>query len=304
MRRLLLILLLALAAAAAYLLFQRSGPGRAVYAVDQPGNGAACLGNTRFAVIGDFGDAGAPAADVAALVAAWQPDFIVTTGDNNYPDGAAQTIDANIGRYYGAFIGNYQGAYGPGAAANAFFPALGNHDYRTPDAQPYLDYFTLPGDERTYDVRRGPVQLFILDSNPENENGRSPTSAQAVWLRAGLAASAAPWRLVVLHHPPYTSGRTHSDNRALQWDFAGWGATAVLAGHEHLYERLQLDGIPYFVNGSGGRSLYPFGRPRAGSAVRYNRDYGAMLVTAGERCLNFSFYSRAAELIDSHTLTR
>ena len=54
---------------------------------------------TRFAVIGDFGLAGQPEADVAALVKSWEPDLIITTGDNNYPDGEAETIDDNIGQY-------------------------------------------------------------------------------------------------------------------------------------------------------------------------------------------------------------
>ncbi len=53
-----------------------------------------------FAVIGDFGAAGPDEARVADLIRARDPDFIITTGDNNYPDGAAETIDANIGRVF------------------------------------------------------------------------------------------------------------------------------------------------------------------------------------------------------------
>ena len=83
---------------------------------------------TRFAVIGDFGLAGQPEADVASLVKSWEPELIITTGDNNYPDGEAETIDDNIGQYYQAFIYPYHGAYGPGAEVNRFFPTLGNHD--------------------------------------------------------------------------------------------------------------------------------------------------------------------------------
>src|SRR4029453_17336092 len=43
----------------------------------------------RFAAIGDFGSDGQAPADVANLVASWKPDFVITMGDNNYPDGAA-----------------------------------------------------------------------------------------------------------------------------------------------------------------------------------------------------------------------
>src|SRR4051812_32001775 len=100
-----------------------------------------------FAVIGDFGADGTPEADVAALVKGWNPDVIITLGDNNYPDGGADTIDPNIGKYYHDYIGNYGGAYGAGSAVNRFFPSLGNHDWRTvsgspPLPTPYLDYFT------------------------------------------------------------------------------------------------------------------------------------------------------------------
>jgi hypothetical protein len=41
--------------------------------------------SVRFAVIGDYGRGGAPEADVASLVASWQPDLVITVGDNNYP---------------------------------------------------------------------------------------------------------------------------------------------------------------------------------------------------------------------------
>ena len=62
-------------------------------------------------MIGDYGEAGQPEADVAALVDSWEVDFIVTVGDNNYPDGEASTIDENIGQYYRAYIYPYQGNY-------------------------------------------------------------------------------------------------------------------------------------------------------------------------------------------------
>ncbi len=85
---------------------------------------------------------------MAVLIKNWDPDLIITTGDNNYPDGAADTIDENIGQYFHEFIAPYKGSYGEGAQENRFFPSLGNHDWHSPDAQPYLDYFTLPGNER------------------------------------------------------------------------------------------------------------------------------------------------------------
>ncbi|WP_420632043.1 metallophosphoesterase family protein [Candidatus Leptofilum sp.] len=274
-----------------------------VYQIDTVLAGdAACVGTTTFAVIGDYGDAGQPEADVANLIHSWNVDYVLTTGDNNYPDGEASTIDENIGQYYQQHIGNYGGSYGTGSVENRFFPTPGNHDWNTGTLQPYLDYFTLPGNERYYDIELGPVHLFALDSDPHEPDGRTATSIQATWLQTQLNASAAPWKLVTLHHPPYSSSSVHGSMLDLQWPFAAWGATAVLAGHDHTYERIHKDGILYFVNGLGGRSIYSLGSPIAGSAVRYNLDYGAMRLEASLTCLTFSFYSRTGSLIDSITL--
>ena len=259
---------------------------------------AACAGvSTRFAMIGDYGQASQPEADVAALVASWSPDFVVTAGDNNYPLGEAGTIDANIGQFYHAFIAPYRGAFGAGASENRFFPALGNHDWYTNAAAAWLDYFTLPGNERYYDLVRGPVHLFVLDSDSNEPDGISAGSVQAEWLRAGLAASQSPWQIVVLHHTPYTSSE-RDPVPELRWPYAEWGADAVLTGHDHFYERLEVDGIPVLVNGLDGRSIYGFSTPVPESRLRFNGDFGALLAEAGADCLSLRFFTRTGALAD------
>jgi tartrate-resistant acid phosphatase type 5 len=242
-----------------------------------------------FAVIGDFGYAGQPELDVANRVKSWAPDFIVTTGDNNYETGSASTIDQNIGQYYHDHIYPYTGSYGSGAVANLFFPAMGNHDWDTTNAQPYLNYFALP------------VHFFVIDSDSREPDGINSTSVQATWLQSQLAASTSEWNIVVLHHAPYSSGQ-HGSNTTLQWPFAAWGADAVIAGHDHTYERISQNGIMYFVNGMAGRSLDTFGTTVPGSQVRYSGDYGAMLVNASETEITFQFITRTGVLIDSYTL--
>ena len=256
----------------------------------------------RFAVIGDYGQAGPAEAAVADLVKSREPDLIITTGDNNYPDGQASTIDDNIGQYYAGYIHPYQGAYGPGAAENRFFPSPGNHDWNTPDLIPYLDYFTLPGNERYYDFVRGPVHFFALDSDSREPDGVSADSIQAGWLRDRLAASDSPWKIVYMHQPAYSSGR-HGSTEWMRWPFAEWGASAVLAGHDHVYERLIVNGLPYFTSGLGGHpARYIFLLPHRGSQLRYNDDYGALFVEATETELVFEFANVAGEVIDRYVL--
>ena len=256
--------------------------------------------NIRFAVIGDFGSNEKPEADVAALVKSWQPDFVITVGDNNYPSGAESTIDLTIGQYYSDFIHPYLGKFGPGASNNRFYPTLGNHDWVAKNAQPYLDYFTLPGNERYYEFALGPLDFFALDADSREPDGVSAGSKQALWLKDRLAASTAPWKIVFFHHAPYSSG-LHGPTDWMQWPFHDWGASVVLSGHDHTYERLSIDGLTYFVNGLGGGAIYSFGAIANGSQLRYNADYGAMLVEANSSQMTFQFINRKGKVIDTYT---
>lgn len=258
--------------------------------------------NTRFAVIGDFGKAGTAEDDVANLINSWNVDFIITLGDNNYPDGEASTIDENIGQYYHQYIYPYIGSYGNGADENRFFPSLGNHDWHTSPPQPYYDYFELPNNERYYDFVKGDVHFFVIDSDTDEPDGVSENSVQGQWLQNTMSSSVATWRIVYFHHAPYSSSSRHGSQEYMQWPFKAWGATVVMAGHDHTYERLIVDDLLYFVNGLGGKGRYSFSDPIPGSQVRYNDDYGAMLVEAYQDSITFKFYSRANELIDNYTV--
>jgi hypothetical protein len=257
----------------------------------------------RFAVIGDYGRESLEAESVARLVTGWDPDLILTTGDNNYGRGEASTIDRNIGKYYCDFIYPYYGQYEcPNqTTVNRFFPTLGNHDWMTDRAQPYLDYFTLPGNERYYDFTWGPVHFFAVDSDPNEPHGISVHSKQANWLKERLTGSTARWKVVYMHHPPFASG-SHGSVPELQWPYQEWGATAVLSGHTHNYERIVQSDFVYIVNGLGGSSRHPFTKRAPGSQVQYRDDYGAMLVEADDRQITFKFYTRENELIDEYRI--
>jgi len=245
----------------------------------------------RFAVIGDFGLAGPAEQAVADLVHSWQPDFIVTVGDNNYPDGEHKTVKTNVLQYYGDDI-----------RSGRFFPALGNHDWRE-GIDSFLHDLRPPGQRRYYDFVRGAVHIFVLDSDYREPDGNAADSRQAEWLRTGLQASDSPWNIVIVHHPPYSSGK-HGDQERLQWPYAQWGADAVIAGHDHDYERILRDGIVYFVNGLGGipGPYYFHNPPTEGSVVRYRDNYGALRVTATAQRLTFEFITIDGKTIDTYTL--
>ena len=272
---------------------------------------------TTFAIIGDYGMGNDNELAVAKLVASWNPQFVITTGDDYYtPAGDSGTgrYDASTGAYYGQWLKDISTTgtrYPVGTASvNAFFPSLGNHDYSdaTPALDTYLTYFKLPGEgftntsgnERYYDYVQGPIHFFVLNSNTKEPDGVSATSAQAQWLKKQLAASNSTWNIVYDHHPPYSSDAEHGAIEYMQWPFAWWGADVVVSGHAHSYERIVRDGIVYFVNGLGGSRRYDFATPATGSEIRYNGDWGAQKVTVTDTGLDFEFYNIRGELIDSY----
>jgi tartrate-resistant acid phosphatase type 5 len=275
---------------------------RVVRRLALPSVAAAPPGTIRFAIIGDFGSGSYMEQDVAQLIESWRPDFVTTVGDNDYAGGTG-SLDRAVGRFYHGYIYPYHGKYGKGAATNRFFPIPGHRDWDHDALRPYLDYFTLPGNERYYDLVRGPVHLFMLDSDEREPDGATATSIQAQWLREGLARSTAPWNLVLAQHAPYTSHRV-ADTKRMRWPFKAWGADAVVSGFYHVYERLLVDGLPYFVDGVGGSSVSEFGEIDPHSRFRYAGDYGAMLVDATDTRIIFRFVNRRGRMVDADSLVK
>lgn len=275
----------------------------AIYTYSLPMVDPPPAGSIRFAVIGDYGKGGPEEMEVSLLIDRWKPDFVATVGDNYYPDDAAGTIDEKIGRFYHSYISPYAGKFGPGAETNRFFPIPGHRDWDTAALRTYLDYFSLPGNERYYDILRGPVHLFMLDTDEREPDGATETSIQGRWLERRLKESEAPWKIVLAHHAPYTS-HSVEDTVRMRWPFRSWGADAVMSGYYHVYERLQVDGIPYFVNGAGGSWVSHFGEVDNASRFRYNEDFGALMVDASATRITFRFVNRKGRIVDESSLAK
>src|SRR5882672_1376408 len=222
--------------------------------------------------IGDYGDGGSDEAAVKALLDADNPNLIITLGDNSYNGNYATDVNAN---------------YSEWIARSAFYPAPGNHDWDTNNLADYLTFFTIVNGARYYRQRLGPVELFMLDSDPREPDGTTSSSAQGQWLQTALSQSTAPWKIVVCHHPPYSSDVTHGSSVWMQWPFALWSADVVMSGHGHAYERLVVGTFPYFVGGFSGESLRGFGTPIGSSVVRYNAKFGAIKIVASQNRLSF-----------------
>jgi predicted phosphodiesterase len=240
------------------------------------------------AVIGDFGTADEAARRVADLVAREQPSWVISVGDNVYDDA---DYPRRVGDYYGAWV-----------RGGTLLPVAGNHDYAE-GIEAFDSYFSYLEGRRTYTRIVGRVQYYFLDSEAA-VTSTADRSAQRAWLAYWMPRSKAEWQVVVLHHPPYSSGDRHGSTWKMRWPFREWGADLVLAGHEHNYERVVRDGLTYVVNGSGGRDLYPFGTTVPGSRVRFDADHGAVFLTATRATLTGEFWSVQGTRVDRFVLRR
>lgn len=257
-------------------------------------------GAIQFVVIGDWGDnccqpscAGLVADMIKRWNDRWPLDFIMTTGDNFYPDGSEEALKASISLY------DWIGTQPVSGQTPHFFPTLGNHDfYQGCCATPYQNYFQALGAYSPtgtpryykYSLPGGLIDLYSLNADSSEPDGITQNGRQAQWLLGQLAQpGGATWRIVFFHEPPFTS-HTGANEPQMNWPFARWGATLVLTGHVHAYERIVLDDFTYVTNGLGGvkglDNITPKQgcTPTAGSQVVYNGSVGALIgvATAGE----------------------
>ena len=172
-------------------------------------------------------------------------------GDNAYPDGAWREYNC-----YNASWGKFK---------SRTYPAPGNHEYHQPNASVYFDYFG----RRAGPDRRGYYAYTLNGWRIYSLNSETDIATEAAWLRADLAAHPARCIAGYWHRPLFSSG-LHPGSRHFKPLFQALydaGAELVLTGHNHQYERFDLQdpngrrtarGIREFVVGTGGAGTYLF----------------------------------------------
>ena len=256
----------------------------------------------KFAIIGDSGRGSKEQHEVAAQMVAYRQRFdyrfVLMAGDNIY-EGPATEDDYRL-----KFEEPYKLLLDAGVK---FYAALGNHDdtnqvYYKPfnmDGQRYYT-FVPPVDPLTRWYTR--VRFFALDST-------YLTGEQLKWFEREVTESRAEWKIVFLHHPLYTSGRYGLAARgvrlALESAFVNGGVDVVFSGHEHIYERAELQrGILYFITGGAG-SLRPGDADQSNVIARaYDRDYHFMLAEITDDGVFFQAINRVGETIDAGVLSQ
>ena len=245
--------------------------------------------------------------EVAALITDLDPDRFFALGDNQYNNGK---------------LSEFLRVYDPqfGHLKPITDPTPGNHEYGTPGAQGYFDYFgaRAHGPEGYYSFDLGAWHVVSLNSNIcRDDPGCGPGTPQYEWLEADLAANDdAECTLAFQHHPtfdwrqwqhfvdPDSDNPNGGSENAMYFDLwrlmDGAGVDVLLVGHNHIYHRwapqdaegnLDEDGIRQFTVGTGGRSLYPLGKkPRPENLLKVqNKAFGVLHLTLREDRYDFEW---------------
>lgn len=230
----------------------------------------------RFAALGDIGDMFPNDARAAArLLDREAPDFAVALGDLAYPLSREGLLTDRFFQPLRRYAGSH-----------VMWHVFGNHDVAADGGRPLELASESPENgpsgmprHRNYSFDYGGAHFAVVDSNVPRRELRTVV---APWLERDLRRSDAVWKIVMMHHPPFSSGK-HGDNRKLQGTLvpvlARCGVDLVLSGHDHDYERFKpIDGVTYVVSGAGGAGLYGFKDVSPRSAVREGRHHGLTVI--------------------------
>lgn len=235
-----------------------------------------------FAAVGDTSPAlGRTQALAAQLFARARPDFTLHAGDM---------------QYYASGLESYAfwfPAMAPWLLGGPLLPARGNHEHEEPhELEEYFRRFFHGAGGRgasalgdAWQLSTAGIAFFGLDT----ESDLGPGSPQAAWLvqELGRAAAAPGYRFAVLvmHRPFVTCGDSddHEEARAgLASAFRRYRVALVLQGHQHGYERFEIDGTTYVTTGGGGAALQDndanLDRPHCGARVAAGSFFEAELV--------------------------
>jgi hypothetical protein len=195
------------------------------------------------AVAGDVGEPGSRIDDTgfaAAQIAVAEPyDALLLLGDNVYPNGDPAKLPGTV-------FGPFADVLGSGATLLAI---IGNHDASGGWERAQMEALGMSG--RYWAEEFGDVLIVGLDSNDLDRR-------QLGFLDHALATTSARWKIVAVHHPPYSAGYQGSSTDVrdeLSPVLERYGVQLVLSGHDHDYQRsVPIGGVTYVVSGAAART--------------------------------------------------
>lgn len=267
-----------------------------------------------FAVIGDWGRRGTHSQrNVANILNAQNPDYVVSVGDNFYSSGIESASDPRAHLWVEVYN-----------ASVPWYVCLGNHDYvgnaaAQVDMSRIYKQWIMP--KRFFNIKHKDTELFFIDTTPwidENylrhhfgeqygigdgpwvdfEYQKTRIYEQKEWLTSALEQSVASRKFIVGHHPLWTFGIHHQQTGDM-YDFLKnvmvyYNIDAYLCGHDHNMQHIiSEEGIHEYVSGAGASS-YPIENVQDETLIFSAGEKGFLMVRdSGE----FEFINSSGDII-------
>jgi acid phosphatase len=257
----------------------------------------------KFLVIGDWGAGGSFQKSIATQMLlkaeAETPQFIVSTGDNIYPNGVTSADDKQ-------WQTKFKNVYTGDALKLPWYAVLGNHDYRL-SAEAQVEYskvdpqWNMPSRYYTFkkEFPGAPVVEFFALDTQKMLTDKSERAVQAKWLDEQLLKSTARWKVVVGHHMIRSHG-IYGDQefmlKSVKPVLDRHGVDLYLCGHDHDLQLLKApdDTFTCLISGAGGGARNTsYGENTKFAAT--NGGFNYIAVTEGE--LYMEFINRRGDVI-------
>jgi predicted phosphodiesterase len=210
--------------------------------------------------------------DIITMVRNEEPHLIIILGDFVYDlSDTDETYNAIAwGNYLNVTdkVGHYAPIYG----------VIGNHDVMSGEkyADGFLDAFQQYGDDSTYfSFDYAGVHFTFLDSEMPEFQGRI-SGDQYDWLVNDLQSTDKEVKYVIVHQPMYpvsaigsSLDRNQAERDRLKNLFEEENVTVFLAGHDHVFQRVTVNGVVYVTSAGAGPKLYH--TPWGGDFNHYTR---------------------------------
>lgn len=224
-----------------------------------------------FFVLSDMGSTGPYREDsvahlVGRLASSLHPRFVINQGDFFHDRGVKDTLDP-------LWEAQFEKMFTAPELNLKWYSILGNHEY-IGNPQALVDYgkhngrWTMPARNYTFVQRvdsSTSIRFVMIDTSPfvffypkdpKYHEVKTQNPARTVaFVDSVLAKSNETWKVVVGHHPVYSSDLNHGSTYGLIEKVAPllrkYHVDFYLNGHVHKFEHIQRDGVDYIVTATG-----------------------------------------------------
>jgi len=234
---------------------------------------------------GDIGMCGSAAVAATGRLIESSAGDVFLAGDMAYRQGTAADFRECFEPYWGH-------------ARDRWHAVPGNHEYESPGAAPYFEYFGLAAGMPGLGYHRFVLgEWLVMMLNSEIPAGIG--SPQYEFARVLLESRSFRCQMAIWHRPLVSSGPSGGTTamRDLWQLLDSRHVDVIVNGHEHLYERFSRqdadgraseNGIRQFIVGTGGADLYAFARLALNSGARIS-NHGVLRFTLNPGSYDWQF---------------